>query len=127
MIFKSIPMFRKWFLSLTLLLALVSCEVATCYDDPTLADLRVNSAKVACTGVGPMQCLQVQQNEKIGGPDWTLLYQGIEGFTHQEGFVYDLRVRITKVPSPPADGSSLRYTLVKEISSLFLLGGGEKE
>jgi len=67
----------------------------------------------ACTGVGPMECLQVRE---AADRPWQYFYSEIEGFSHEPGFDYELRVREEKVANPPADGSSLRWTLVKVIS-----------
>ena len=47
---------------------------------------------------------------------WQYFYSEIEGFTHEPGFDYELRVREEKVANPPADGSSLRRTLVRVVS-----------
>jgi heat shock protein HslJ len=73
----------------------------------------LNSQRQNCTGVGPMQCLQFKEKQN---EDWKLLYQPIEGFTFEEGYFYKLKVRQIQVKNPPADGSSLRYVLKKEIS-----------
>jgi hypothetical protein len=66
-----------------------------------------------CTGVAPMECLQVR--ESTDRP-WQYFYSEIEGFTFEPGFDYELRVREEKVANPPADGSSLRLTLVRVVS-----------
>jgi hypothetical protein len=66
-----------------------------------------------CTGVGPMQCLQVRAAPEL---PWQYFYSEIEGFTHEAGYAYELRVLEQKVDDPPADGSSLRWRLVKVIS-----------
>ena len=50
------------------------------------------------------------------GRPWQNFYGEIEGFTHEPGFRYELRVREEPVANPPADGSSLRWTLVKVVS-----------
>lgn len=73
----------------------------------------VASERKPCTGVGPMECLQVRE-----APDqpWKFFYSSIEGFTHEPGFAYELRVREEPVPNPPADGSSLRWRLLKIVS-----------
>jgi heat shock protein HslJ len=73
----------------------------------------LNSTQQNCTGVGPMQCLQYKEKQNEG---WKLLYQSIEGFTFEEGYFYKLKVKQVKVKNPPADGSSHRYILKKEIS-----------
>ncbi len=79
-------------------------EVITMYVGPEL---------VECTGVGPQTCMQVKMN-----PDdnYTLFYNQIEGFTFEPGNEYELLVLVQAVENPPADGSSLKYTLVEEVS-----------
>lgn len=74
--------------------------------------LFVAAERKPCTGVAPMECLQVRE-----APDrpWQFFYGEIEGFTHEPGYDYELRVREEKVAAPPADGSSLRWTLVKVV------------
>ncbi|MBO9380332.1 META domain-containing protein [Sphingomonas histidinilytica] len=61
-----------------------------------------------CHGVAPMTCLQIR--EKPGDP-WQLHYGGIVDFDPQPGIEYRLRIIEEKVPNPPADASSLRWTL----------------
>ena len=68
-----------------------------------------------CTGVGPMQCLQVR--EAVDRP-WQHFYSEIEGFTHEPGYAYELRVREETVMDPPADGSSLRWQLLDVVSKV---------
>lgn len=65
-----------------------------------------------CTGVGPMTCLQVRTSPS--GP-WQLFYQSIAGFDHRPGYEYTLRIIETPVPNPPADASSIRWTLDRVI------------
>lgn len=79
-------------------------ELKTLYVGPELVD---------CVGVGPMQCMQVRENP---ADPYTLFYQQIEGFTFEPGFEYELLVRVITVENPPADGSSLRYTLVSVVN-----------
>ena len=61
-----------------------------------------------CTGVAPTTCLQVR--EKQGDP-WRLHYGRIVDFDPQPGIEYRLRIIEEKVAHPPADGSSIRWTL----------------
>ncbi|MBN2530484.1 MAG: DUF4377 domain-containing protein, partial [Deltaproteobacteria bacterium] len=51
--------------------------------------LFVNSERVSCTGVAPMQCMQVKEHEE---DDWSLFYDSIEGFEYEAGYVYELVV-----------------------------------
>ncbi|MET4684690.1 DUF4377 domain-containing protein [Brevundimonas faecalis] len=62
------------------------------------------------TGVARVECLQVR--ESVDQP-WTLHYFGYEGFEHKPGVEYRLRVRGTPVANPPADASSVRWSLIE--------------
>lgn len=42
-----------------------------------------------------------------------MIYDSIEGFTFEERTAYVIDVTVAEVESPPADGSSLSYTLVE--------------
>ena len=47
---------------------------------------------------------------------WRALYGGIEGFEYQPGYEYRLRIKAEQLPDTPQDGSSIRYTLLEQIS-----------
>ncbi len=79
-------------------------EVVRMWIGPELAE---------CEGVGPMECMQVSYTED---GESELFYSSIEGFEYVEGTSYVIDVRVAEVASPPADGSSLSYTLVEVIS-----------
>lgn len=89
-------------------IALFSLDAA----GPQVVTMVVSPFKLPCTGVGPMLCHWVSIN---GGAE-QFFYGGIEGFTFEWGHTYELRVQVDQVPNPPADGSSLRYTLVEVVS-----------
>ena len=63
-----------------------------------------------CVGVGPQQCLNVRESAEA---EWTLWYDPIEGFEHEAGYEYRLMIRETQVDNPPADASSIRWTLIE--------------
>jgi len=67
----------------------------------------------ACIGAGPMDCLRVRSDSET---NFQLFYNHIDGFEFESGHRYTLRVKIEDVASPPADGSSLRYTLLEVVS-----------
>ena len=97
---------------LLLLPALVaSCGSATDEDTITYQTYRINSYRVPCTWVAPMECLQVQRE---GSEDWQLFYGNIEGFQFEPGYLYRIRVREEKLDPArvPADASSIKRTLV---------------
>jgi hypothetical protein len=68
---------------------------------------------VECEGVAPMECMQVSYTQD-GEPQ--LFYSSIDGFDYVEGTSYVVDVQVSEVASPPADGSSLDYSLVAVIS-----------
>jgi heat shock protein HslJ len=65
---------------------------------------------VDCEGVGSQKCMLTK--DKIVD-NWSNFYDQIEGFTYEEGYEYLLGVKVKKIKNPPADGSSLKYTLVE--------------
>ena len=75
----------------------------TLYVGPTLED---------CVGVAPQKCMLVKENPE---DEYQYFYDGIEGFVYEEGYNYVIRVRVDTVPNPPADASSLRYTLLEVV------------
>lgn len=79
-------------------------------DEKTLI---IASQAVDCTGVAPMKCLQVKEKET---DNWENFYSNIEGFIYEPGFEYVLKVKTEKIENPPMDGSSIRYTLIKQVS-----------
>ena len=91
---------------------LASCESLT--DPPFVRTevMQVAAFRVDCVGVGPQTCMQVRHHDD---EPWSLFYDGIEGFTHEAGFAYELLVAVYRVPNPPADGSSVAYRLVKKL------------
>lgn len=76
--------------------------------------LEVAPTEVDCTGVGARKCLQVRE----AGGQWQTFYAPIEGFTFEDGWRYRLQVVVTPVKNPPADGSSLRYQLVRVLDKM---------
>ncbi len=73
----------------------------------------VGPEMVDCVGVAPQQCLLVKENPE---DEYTLWYQPIVGFTFEPGYEYELVVNETVDPNPPADASSIQWTLVEQVS-----------
>lgn len=98
---------KKGILSLLIVLGSISSTMAA-----EVIRLIVKEDRAACTGVGPMNCLQVKyKNSK----NWELFYSEIQGFRHQEGYRYTLSVIRTKRKNVPADASIYTYKLKKVI------------
>jgi heat shock protein HslJ len=75
----------------------------TLYVGPTVA---------ACAGLAPQLCLLVTEDPAA---EYRNFYDNIEGFTYQPGVAYELAVRKEPVANAPADASSIRWTLIKEL------------
>jgi heat shock protein HslJ len=89
---------------LSIILILSSCGVhKTIYVADSFAD---------CEGQSSQKCLKVKEAPE---DDWTLLHDPIEGFDYKEGSTYKIEVKATKIKNPSADGSNLKYKLIKII------------
>lgn len=86
---------------------------AGCGNKPETEKITVGSQTASCVGVAPMECLLVKYP---GAQTWEFLYSGIEGFDYKPGYEYVLEIRREAVENPPADASSVKLVLVKEIS-----------
>lgn len=97
----------KYVLALIVGLIYMSCE-----SNPNEQTLWVNSAKVDCVGVGPMQCFQIKNDED---EPWSNFYQEISGFEFEPGYIYKLKVAVDTLDKKtlPADKSYLEYRLIK--------------
>jgi heat shock protein HslJ len=60
-----------------------------------------------------MKCLLVRYSPD---EEWQMFYSGIDGFFFVPGFNYELLVNRFPIENPPADGSSIGYTLVEVVS-----------
>ena len=95
---------------LTLASVALGVALTGCSDSTDTTRLWIGPERVECEGVAPMMCLQVAESED---GDYQLFHDTIEGFYCQEGTSYVIDVSITEVENPPADASSLQYTLVE--------------
>ena len=97
---------------LSLLLMGSTCGTLTSAE-PEVLILEVGPETVACVGEMVQRCLQVR-----AGPEeeWKNFYDPIEGFEHEEGFLYRIEVERTRVPEPLADASSYTYRLLRVLS-----------
>ncbi len=56
------------------------------------------------------KCLLIKEESLAG--DWKYYYSSIDGFDYEPGYIYKLRIREESVENPPADASSLKWTLI---------------
>lgn len=110
---KKFTTFLTLTVSVIFVMVLTQCTSSANMSSANEKTLIVGPETADCTGVAPMKCLQVKEN---ASDSWTNFYTNIEGFTYEPGYEYVLKVKTEKIENPPADGSSIKYTLVKQIS-----------
>ena len=104
---------NKYRLALTLALALLTFS---CAGAPETEVLWVGGIRTeASAGAGKALVLNVIRGDYIHGRTWENFYAPIEGFTYEEGYRKKIEVRVGTRENPPADGSALTYTLVREL------------
>lgn len=89
-------------------------------DKQKTVTLYVSATTGECTGMTgtPHECMLIKEKgEKTWDP---CEFNGIEGFTYEKGYEYELLATKTIYANPPADGSSYDYTLVFCPTSLLL-------
>ncbi|MFN2145924.1 MAG: DUF4377 domain-containing protein [Anaerolineales bacterium] len=127
---------KTLFLIGILILLLAACagnpapedDLANSEDKAPLEPVESESAKLSVQiapeladcegGAGPQKCMRVKFED---GTDWQYFYDQIEGFDYQPGYEYTLMVEKVDLADPPADGSSIRYVLVEEVSKREVL------
>lgn len=85
--------------------------------------MRINSYKESCEDPNPnrgeIDCLLVQEGEFICSEEWAYFPDEIEGFQHEEGFIYLLKVKVVPAEEPlPPDVNPWRYILVEVLSKV---------
>ncbi len=76
----------------------------------------VSGTKTECQGaIGKMQCLNIHKGDDLKNPNWEKFYAPIEDFEFEEGYLQKIEVEKIHLDKSevPADGSSIRYKLVK--------------
>lgn len=99
---------RLIYLPLFLIIVMMSCSTKQ------TAIYTIASQNADCIGVAPQKCLLVKKGDING--DWEFFYSSIDGFIYEPGYEYVLEVKEEKQENVPADASSIKYTLVKEVS-----------
>ncbi|VEH86397.1 Uncharacterised protein [Neisseria animaloris] len=101
------------------LTCLLTVAAGACTISPASSDIYwVSGTKAECSaGAGKMMCLRVSKHPDLQQADWQYFYAPIKGFVFEEGILKKIEVRKTElVPETlPADASSIRYTLVREL------------
>lgn len=98
-----------------MLILIISLLFMSCESNLNEQIIWVNSAKIDCVGVGPMQCLQIKTAES---EPWSNFYQDIKDFDFETGYIYQLKVAVDTLDKNtlPADKSYLEYRLIEVLS-----------
>ncbi len=105
-------MMKKQILLLTIPVLLFSCSSDDDNQSQTI-EMRINHFQNTGIAVGPVLTLLIQKGDDIGTDNWTKFYSNIEGFNYVPGTIYNLSVKAEPIDNPPADGSSIKYTLIE--------------
>ena len=99
-----------------ILIVLLAMATVGCQNQPgNLQTFLIGPELRECVGVAPMMCMMVK---KETDEDFLFFYDQIEGLDYEEGFTYEVIVQVDEVENPPADGSSLQYTLVEVVEKI---------
>lgn len=74
----------------------------------------IGAERVPCQGEGKQNCLQFKKDKSDA--EWQNLYENIEGFDFEEGYMYNLLVEITQKNEHIPDKSNITYKLLQIIS-----------
>lgn len=96
-------------LLLFLFIILASCSNNN-HNNETLI---IASKQGDCVGVAPQKCLLIKASSS---QNWEYFYGSIDGFNYEPGYEYTIEIGKENIDNPPADGSSIKYKLVKVIS-----------
>ncbi len=111
---------RTWVVTMLALAAVVVSACGPLGGGAAQKTVYVGPYQVDCVGVGPQKCLLVKEDAE---GDWTMYYDRIVGFDYEPGYEYTLRISEEKVKDPPADASSIRWTLVEVVEQSRSLEG----
>lgn len=109
-------MFKKVLLRMVFILTFASCELHEPNKNEEIDDVSnirifyVDHYLSTVVGVAEALAYRIKESEDS---NWDYLHDGIEGFEYEMGYVYSLKVNLTHVENPPADGSSIHYELVE--------------
>ncbi len=82
--------------------------------------IEVDHYRVPCVGEARFLCMRAKEK---GEADFTLMYGSIKGFDPMWGHAYVLEIEETAVEDPPADGSSVEYSLKSVVSDTAVAPG----
>ena len=97
-------------------LLLVSCLLASCCKPEDNELSWTERWIVASETVKDSEGLPYFWVKRNGKSTWEKAEAFVKGFEHQPGYEYEIVVKATVIPNPPADASARKYSLVRVIS-----------
>ncbi len=100
----------------SIILIIIVSFISSCSNDDDssqIVNLEVKHYRVPAVALDLLLTTYVREGDD---PNFRTFYNGIEGFTHELGFDYELLVKRSEIENPPADGSSIRYELIDIVS-----------
>ncbi|MGJ8685110.1 MAG: DUF4377 domain-containing protein [Nonlabens sp.] len=104
---------KKIFL-FTLIFTTISCST----DDSTNSRIIFNHHYETGFGFHPRLIFLTQEGSQLDTDDWSYFYDGIEGFTYEPGYIYDLSINKSPINNPLADQGSVKYRLNRIFSKV---------
>jgi hypothetical protein len=105
---------------LFVLLAATACTRHAMEPKEVVLTVYVAPTQVDCVGMMPQKCLLVRLDP---ADPWIYHYDGIENFTYEPGFHYELLVRQRTLRNPPQDSSSREWRLIAVVSKVPTMDG----
>lgn len=97
-------------------LLLVSCLLASCCKPEDNELSWTERWIVASETVKDSEGLPYFWVKRNGKSTWEKAEAFVKGFEHEPGYEYEIVVKATVIPNPPADASARKYSLVRVIS-----------
>ena len=97
-------------------LLLVSCLLASCCKPEDNELSWTERWIVASDTVKDSEGLPYFWVKRNGKSTWEKAEAFVKGFEHEPGYEYEIVVKATVIPNPPADASARKYSLVRVIS-----------
>jgi len=82
--------------------------------------LYVREHRPVCITLAGFNCPTYWTRKSEKG-SWENFYGAIKGFNYKSNYRYKLSVTVKNIPNPPADGSSLEYTLIKVLEKKLIV------
>jgi hypothetical protein len=98
------------------LLAVAGCRADTLTaPDPRVHVMEIAPAPLPCVAIYTSPCLSVRFDSD---KDWYVFHERIEGFTYEAGYRYLLRVEVSEIPNPAADGGPITWRLLAVLAKV---------